>query len=277
MKHLDLCSGIGGFALAARINGIETVAFAEPDPKCCAVLEKNFPGIINYGELQNIAVNPADYARCECCDNYWCERHEAHLGECPCVTEGMWGAEGETDWPDIVTAGWPCQPFSVSGKRRGKKDDRHLWPEVLRILETLRPTWFLGENVPGIVSMELDTVLSDLEGIGYSTQAFDIPASGVGAIHRRHRIWVVAHSNEKRGCGWQSERGHAVDAVQPSMDSGEWRLSLPGVDRACHGIPRRLDRIGMIGNAIVPQIAARFFAWMKAADAIYGKGSEIPS
>jgi DNA (cytosine-5)-methyltransferase 1 len=263
MKHLDLCSGIGGFALAARMCGIQTIGFAEPDPKCDYVLSKNFPGVLNYGELQNIFVNPADYQNCECCENYYCERHKAHLGECPCVTEGMWGVHGETEWPDIITAGWPCQPFSLSGKRRGKNDDRHLWPEVFRIVSGLRPEWFLGENVSGIVSMELDTVLSDLESIGYTPWTFDIPASGVGAIHRRHRIWVVAHANEKRGCGGQSRRGDAGNVVQPPLDKAEWWLTLPNVDRDCNGIPGRLDRIGMLGNAIVPQIAARFLWWMK--------------
>jgi len=263
MIHLDLCSGIGGFALAARMNGIHTIAFAEPDPKCCRILEKNFANVINYGELKNIYVNPADYAKCECCDNYYCERHQAHIGECPCITEGMWGVDGETDWPDIITAGWPCQPFSLSGKRRGKKDDRHLWPEVLRIVEGLRPTWFLGENVYGIISMELDTVLSDLEAINYTAQAFVIPASGVGAIHRRNRVWVVAHSNEKRGRGGESKWSHAGDAIESPMDSPEWWLTLPSVDRDCNGVSGRLDRIGMIGNAISPQIAARFFYWMK--------------
>lgn len=260
MKHLDLCSGIGGFALAARMNEIETVGLAEPDPFCCKVLEKNFPGIVNYGHLENIYVDTGDYVRCECCDNYWCERHKAHLGECPCVTEGMWGVEGETDWPDLVTAGWPCQPFSHAGKRRGSKDDRHLWPQVFRIIDALRPRFFLGENVPGIVGMELDKVLSDLEGIGYSCQTFDIPASGVGAIHKRHRIWVVAYSDKERGRGRESKRNHAGHAVEPPLDQGEWWLALPGVDRDCHGVSGRMDRIGAIGNAIVPQIAARFMS-----------------
>lgn len=261
--HLDLCSGIGGFALAARMSGWQTVGFAEPDPFCCQILEKNFPNIINYGELQNIYVNPADYPVCECCKNYWCERHQAHLGECPCVTEGMWGVEGETPFPRLITAGWPCQPFSVSGQRKGKDDHRYLWPEVRRIIDSLRPEFFIGENVPGIVTMALDTVLSDLEAINYTCQAFDIPASGVGAYHKRHRIWVVAHANEKRGCRGKSEWSDASDAVQPPLDSQEWWLSLPNVDRTVHGIPRRLDRIGALGNAIVPQIPARFMTWMK--------------
>lgn len=262
-NHLDLCSGIGGFALAARMTGWKTIGFAEPDPKCDAILSKNFPNITNYGQLENIYVNPADYDRCECCENYWCKRHKAHLGECPCITEGMWGIEGETDFPRLITAGWPCQPFSVSGKQRGKEDDRYLWHEVFRIIKALRPEFFLGENVPGIVNMELDTVLSDLESIGYSCGTFDIPACAIGAVHKRHRIWVVAHSNKKRGCSGVGKWDDASDAIQSSLHQEEWWLSLPTVDRNCYGIPSRLDRLGMIGNAIVPQIAARFLLWMK--------------
>ena len=263
LNHLDLCSGIGGFALAARMTGWKTTGLCEPDDSCNEVLEKNFPNVLNYGELSNIYVSAGDYETCEGCGNRWCEKHKAHLGECPCVTEGMWGFEGETDWPRLITAGWPCQPFSVSGKRRGAKDDRHLWPEVRRIIEALQPEWFLGENVPGIVSMELDKVLADLEDLNFTCWVFDIPASGIGASHKRHRIWVVAHSNQKRGCGWERGRGNASDAFKPSLDKGNWWLSLPDVDRAVHGVSRRLDRIGQIGNAIVPQIAARFMWWMK--------------
>jgi len=192
---------------------------------------------------------------CEACEeNRWCERHQSHLGECPCITPGMW--EVEQDYPDIITAGWPCQPFSVAGKQRGRKDDRALWPEVFRVIKFMRPKYFLGENVLGIIGMDLDSVLSDLESIGYSCGAFDIPASGIGAYHRRHRVWVVADSMQERGCCGGSDWCDASDVVKSSLDKGKWRLSFPGVCRATNGIPKRMDRIGAIGNAIVPQIAA---------------------
>src|SRR5262249_32088923 len=100
----------------------------------------------------------------------------------------------------IITGGFPCQPFSCAGKRRGKEDDRHLWPEMLRVIKEVRPAWMLGENVAGIINMELDSVLSDLENAGYATRTLAIPACAVDAKHRRMRVWIVAHSVEQRGC-----------------------------------------------------------------------------
>lgn len=94
---------------------------------------------------------------------------------------------------DIISAGFPCQPFSQAGKQKGKEDDRYLWPETMRVISEIRPTYVLGENVPGIISMALDQVLSDLEGEGYACQTFIIPACAVNAIHRRDRVWIIAY------------------------------------------------------------------------------------
>jgi len=258
--HLDLFSGIGGFKLAAEWNGLKTIGFCETDEYANTILKKHWPEIENFGDVRNIAVDIGEYPQCECCDDRWCERHQAHLGECPCITPMGWELDRER--PYLITAGWPCQPFSVAGKQRGRHDDRALWPQVLRIVEALQPRLFLGENVPGIIGMELDTVLSDLEGVGYSCGAFDIPASGIGAYHRRHRVWVVAHSLQERGCRWKSERCDASDAIKSSVDSETWRLSFPNVHRTVDGISGRLVRIGAIGNAIVPQIAAHLIKMM---------------
>ena len=100
--------------------------------------------------------------------------------------------------PDIITGGFPCQPFSVAGKQKGTSDDRHLWPEMFRIIQELKPRWVIGENVKGLVNLQdgmvFETVCTDLEGEGYEVRAFNIPAAGVGAPHRRERIWIVAHA-----------------------------------------------------------------------------------
>ena len=106
---------------------------------------------------------------------------------------------------DVICGGFPCQPFSVAGKQRGKEDDRHLWPEMLRLIKEIRPTWVIGENVAGFITMALDDVLSDLEGEGYTCQAFVIPACAVGAIHRRDRVWIVAYADSK------SESSKSID------------------------------------------------------------------
>lgn len=172
MTVLDLFSGIGGFSLAFEREGFQTIGFSEIDPYASAVLKKHWPNVPNYGDIRNIPTMPVD----------------------------------------IITGGFPCQPFSLAGKRRGKEDDRHLWPEMLNVIARCKPDWVLGENVPGIISMELDRVLSDLENIGYATWPLVIPACAVDARHRRDRVWIVAHSNSFL-CGERRDgREHKVGA-----------------------------------------------------------------
>ena len=162
LKHLDLCSGIGGFALGLQSTDFfKTIGFCEIDPYCQKVLKKNFPDIPIYNDIKEL------------------KPKELNLQ------------------PDIITAGFPCQPFSVAGKQKGKDDDRNLWQETFRIIKESRPTFFIGENVGGIVKLYLDTILKDLESEGYSTRCFNISASSIGAKHRRERIWIVSYSNSK--------------------------------------------------------------------------------
>jgi len=161
VQVLDLFSGIGGFSLGLKRAGMETIGFCEIDPFCRKVLAKHWPDVIVHTDIRRL--DGKDY-------------------------------KGRAE---IICGGFPCQPFSQAGKRRGTEDDRHLWPEMLRIISEVRPTWVIGENVIGIVKMELDSILSDLEGEGYQTRAFIIPACGIDAPHKRDRVWIIAHANSE--------------------------------------------------------------------------------
>ena len=166
MTHASLFSGIGGFDLAAEWAGWTNAFNCEIDPFCRKILKYHFPDAEQYGDIKT-----ADFA--------------------------VW-----RDRIDVLTGGFPCQPFSLAGKRKGTEDDRYLWPEMLRVIRTVRPRWVVGENVYGIVNwsegMVLDTVCSDLEAAGYTMQPYIIPACGVGAPHRRDRCWFIAHRTGAR-------------------------------------------------------------------------------
>ena len=162
--HLSLFSGIGGLDLAAEWAGFTTVGQCEWADYPTKVLEKHWPDVPRWRDIRTLT------------------------GESFYEKTGLRTV-------DVVSGGFPCQPFSVAGKRRGKEDDRYLWPEMLRVISELRPAWVVGENVAGIVSMALDTVLSDLENIGYTCQAIIIPACAVDAPHRRDRCAIVAYAD----------------------------------------------------------------------------------
>ena len=158
--HIDLFSGIGGFTLAGEWAGFRTVVFCEKERFCQKILKKHWPEVPIIEEIRNF--------------------------------------DG-TKWrgATLLTGGFPCQPFSVVGQRKGKEDDRYLWPEMFRVISEGRPRWVLAENVSGIVKMALDTVLSDLENEGYAAEVLIIPACAVNAPHRRNRVWIIAHRTEK--------------------------------------------------------------------------------
>jgi DNA (cytosine-5)-methyltransferase 1 len=168
VRMLSLCSGIDGIGLAAKWAGIETVAFCEIEPFPQKVLRKRFPGKPIFDDLRKL--------------------NRQKLIEAGVITD-----DGSRTI-DLICAGYPCQPFSHAGKRLGEEDDRHLWPEVFRLVCELRPPWFLGENVAGHVTLGLDSVLADLDSAGYTARAFLLPAAAVGAPHRRDRVFVVANS-----------------------------------------------------------------------------------
>jgi len=218
MNHVDLFSGIGGFALAAQWAGIQTVQFVEIDKFCQQVLRKNFPGIPIHDDIKTF--------------------------------------DG-TKYPNVflLTGGFPCQPFSCAGKRMGAEDDRALWPEMLRVISEVRPRWIIGENVAGINSLfqydsfsemegkeyltpedakadfkgisertgtnSLWVVLDDLEKIGYSVQTCIIPACAVNAPHRRDRVWIVANRSNTRLKDVRRERQNSILQISNTSDTSQ--------------------------------------------------------
>jgi len=180
LKVLDLFSGIGGFALGLDSTGIfETVKFVEKDKYCKRVLEKNFPNIPIEEDIKDVK-----------------------------------GKEGDAD---VIVGGFPCQPMSVAGKRKGTDDDRYLWPEMFRLIREIKPQFVIGENVQGIINIQNGMVLrqvqDDLESEGFEVQCFLIPASGIGAWHQRYRVWIVGHSEHNGSLTSKIERRNTETAT----------------------------------------------------------------
>ena len=163
ITHLSLFSGIGGLDLAAEWAGFTTVGQCEFADYPTKVLEKHWPDVPRWRDIRTLT------------------------GESFYERTGLRTV-------DLISGGFPCQPFSVAGKQRGKEDDRYLWPEMVRVIQELRPTWIVGENVAGIVKLALADILSELEACGYRARTFLIPAFAVGARHRRYRVAIVGYS-----------------------------------------------------------------------------------
>lgn len=255
LTHLSLFSGIGGLDLAAEWAGFKTVGQCEYADYPYAVLQKHWPDVPRWRDIRTLTA----------------EDFYARTGLCTV---------------DIISGGFPCQPFSVAGKQRGTADDRYLWPEMRRIVRELHPAWVCGENVPNIVNLALDQVLADLEAEGYETATLHIPACGVGAWHRRERIAILAHRNGMGGSSREAIRQADTNAdgervtrsgqqpilrrdKVPSSDRraggvdplGDMWTAEPGVGRVVNGLPHRVDRIRCLGNAVVPQ---QFYPIFKA-------------
>ena len=301
LRHVDLCSGIGGFALGFQWAGLSRpVLFCDIEAWSRQVLAKHWPDVPIAEDVKELASDP-----------------NGLVPDC-----------------DILTAGYPCQPFSQAGVRRGEEDDRHIWPEIFTIVETKLPRWCVFENVSGHISLGLDQVLSDLEGKGYTVQPFVVPACAVDAPHRRDRVWIIAahadsesepdgtkhgqrlerannvgHISGSRLSGndrWRSGqesadgRAHVADAngerlqgqwtqpsgvsakqrdagdscrrvVEPSMGGvadglSTWLDEPRDIPRVATGVKQRAARLKGLGNAIVPQIAMQIGLTIKAVE-----------
>lgn len=286
MHHLDLFSGIGGFALAAEsvwpnINH----TFVEYDPFCQAILKKHWPDSPVHGDIRAFVAHA--------------ESERARREKRNVRKEKRGPGSAHVQRPDgsncfLLTGGFPCQPFSHAGRRKGTGDDRYLWPPMLACVALFRPEWVIAENVAGLASWNdgvvLETVCSDLEGAGYEVQPFVIPACAVGAPHRRDRIWIVAHADyvADTGCfgrtaGWpekiqsQREKPKRTDSSSGSIG---WRQDWPQVatelctldDGLSNGLVRprgwRNAALKAAGNAIVPQVVAEIFRAIKSTEPV---------
>jgi DNA (cytosine-5)-methyltransferase 1 len=200
LRHVDLCSGIGGFALGFEWAGLsKPVLFCDIEPWSRQILAQHWPDVPIAEDVKELA-NDARRLVPDC---------------------------------DILTAGYPCQPFSVAGKQKGTEDDRHIWPYIRKIIASKRPAWCVFENVYGHIALGLDEVLLDLEAEGYATRTFIVPACGVDAPHRRDRLWIVGHT-EDNGRNGRSEaagrEGQTHQQVEQSCLRSE--LSRPNEDVA---------------------------------------------
>ena len=224
MKVCSLFSGGGLGDYGLELAGMEVIFQCEIDDYCQKILNLRWPNVKRHKDIKTLEASD--------------------IPEC-----------------DIITGGFPCQPFSVAGKRRGKEDDRHLWPEMFRIIKQVKPTWVLGENVPGIIKYGIDEVLHDLEAEDYATLPIVFPAHAVGANHKRDRVWIVANADGKKGSSvhYRQEQGKTCKQKQGKFGrsgsgiySSQWTIE-PAVGRVAHGTPNRVDRLKLLGNGQVVQ------------------------
>ncbi len=275
LTHLSLFSGIGGLDLAAEWAGFTTVGQCEFADYPTKVLEKHWPDVPRWRDVRTL------------------------------TKESFYERTGLRT-VDVISGGFPCQPFSVAGKQKGKGDDRYLWPEMLRVIRELRPRCVVGENVPGIIKIAAGQVVKDLERAGYHVVVFNFEAAAVGAWHRRSRVFFVGIADvaDADGSGLQGRKqpetpdaaedageqpsrvpaGECSEAVYDAMRSGcagdarrEQSQELadgrcwsaePDVGRVAHGIPARVDRLKCLGNAVVPQQAYPIFKALMEEDTL---------
>ena len=267
----SLFAGIGGFDLGLERAGMTCKWQVEIDPFCNQVLAKHWPDVPRYGDVRDVG------------------RHNLKP-------------------VDLICGGFPCQPHSHAGKRRGAADDRNLWPEYRRVVAELRPRYVLAENVLGIRTTILDQVLSDLESLAYTVGALVVPACAFDAPHRRERVFIVAYASGENGRYISS-----IDTIQGTLQTSKWAEGIlatyrgsqdvadaqyqrfarpsempqqtgrqcveganwwavePDVGRVANGVPQRVDRLRALGNAVVPQVAEWLGRQILAVEANNGR------
>lgn len=277
---LDLFSGIGGFAIATQMVGGRTIAFAETSKHAKKVLAARFPNVPNLGDVTKLCRRLYDCEPQPDDDEvFWCPRCNADFSDCDCI-----GTDQFTDTygvPDVVVAGVPCQPSSQVGKRMGTADDRWMWPDTIRILRELRPSFGLFENPPAILDLDggraFGGILAEMAEVGYDVWWDCVPASFFGAGHRTERLWMVASDSDCAGLEGQpgelppheeSAGGHVAtpNLRDRRFDSRKW-YHQSGVQPVADGVSGWMARHALeaIGNAVVPECAAAFLAGIKQA------------
>jgi DNA (cytosine-5)-methyltransferase 1 len=230
IKVLDLFSGIGGFSLGLEQHRMETVAFCDSDAKARQVLMKHWPKVPIFDDVKTLK--------------------GAHVGSV-----------------DLICGGFPCQDISLAGKGAGLAGERSgLWWEFHRLIKEIKPRWVIAENVSALRHRGLGEVLRSLVEIGYDAEWDCIPASAVGAPHRRDRIWIVAYP---RRIPTQVSPPRRLTTIEVPQRNTWWEIE-PQVGRVADGVPRRLDRLKQLGNAVVPQIPALLGAAICEWETKYG-------
>ena len=247
-RHLDLFSGIGGFSLAASWvwgSGHEIVSFCEIEKFPQNVLKKHWPDVPIHDDIKTMKGD--QYGRI-----------------------------------DLLTGGFPCQPYSTAGKQRGSEDDRVLWPEMFRVIKEAKPNWVIGENVANFKNMGLDDCLSDLDSEGYETTTFIISSGSLGARHKRDRVWVLANANKIRHGRIQqqlrifSKKNNRCSNVTSGVgfygvQNGIWDVWKiePKLARVADGVSSRMDRGRGIGNSISPQVVMPIMMAIKQIESYF--------
>jgi DNA (cytosine-5)-methyltransferase 1 len=267
---LDLFSGIGGFSLGLERAGMRTVAFCERDEFCQSVLRKHWPGVPVFDDVCTLTADTLSDAIGINGGSGWTGGSD---------TGGARQSQPERSLQiDVICGGFPCQDISLAGKGAGIDGDRSgLWREFARLIGEIRPRYVIVENVAALLGRGIERVLGDLAALGYDAEWHCIPASAVGAPHRRDRVWIIAYPHRDgehagavdaevagasqlggdadiQGLAFREGiAGHIGEELKAAFGA-DWWLPEPDVGRVAHGVPARVDRLRALGNAVVPQI-----------------------